>query len=114
MGGGGVDGDIIQCCTFSFYKLKCTLPESFSEMKLVKKGSEITTSVARMLSKKIHRGMLQKSECHHFLIKTLTLKTISYYLSECYVHEIKGHYFERNYSLNWTKSTVSRKIHIWS
>ena len=25
-GWGGVVGGIMQCCTFSFYKLKCTLP----------------------------------------------------------------------------------------
>ena len=37
-------------------------------------------------------------------------------LIECYVHEIEGHYFERNFIkdiLNWTKSAISRKIHIW-
>ena len=32
------------------------------------------------------------------------------------MHEIEGHYFERNFIkdiLNWTKSAISRKIHIW-
>ena len=31
------------------------------------------------------------------------------------MHEIEGHYFERNFikdSLNWTESAISRKIHI--
>ena len=27
-GGGGGGGDIMQCCTFNFYKLKCMLPEA--------------------------------------------------------------------------------------
>ena len=51
------------------------------------------------------RGML-RNQGTNFLIKTLTLKTIIMNdgLIECYVHEIEGHYFERNFmkdSLNY-------------